>query len=132
MSSTVRVDIPDGQTNLLDKTVGDLQEGVSLVDTNVVSGTLKKIDRFPEFWGGDADEHLNGHYLVFKVEDVDLADSVKVSITESITKKPVTLESDGICCMFIQNNSQVITIDHTKEGKSVKRKLSLSKLELQK
>ena len=115
-----------GETDLLGKSVTDLQEDITVSD-DAITGTLKFATGYTGFSG---DENLqSGNYLVIHAE----ADEGAVISAEVIGgySGPVTLDTDGILIARIESTSQSIRFVGMKAGKvTAVKTLSLSDVTL--
>ena len=111
-----------GETDLLGKSVTDLQEDITVSD-DAITGTLKFATGYTGFSG---DENLqSGNYIVLHAE----ADQGAVISAEVIGgySGPVTLDTDGILIARIESTSQSIRFVGMKAGKvTAVKTLSLS------
>ena len=115
-----------GETDLLGKSVTDLQEDITVSD-DAITGTLKFATGYTGFSG---DENLqSGNYIVLHAE----ADQGAVISAEVIDGHfgPVTLDTDGILIARIESTSQSIRFVGMKAGKiTAVKTLSLSDVTL--
>lgn len=115
-----------GETDLLGKSVTDLQEDITVSD-DAITGTLKFATGYTGFSG---DENLqSGNYIVLHAE----ADQSAVISAEVIGgySGPVTLDTDGILIARIESTSQSIRFVGMKAGKiTAVKTLSLSDVTL--
>lgn len=115
-----------GETDLLGKSVTDLQEDITVSD-DAITGTLKFVTGYTGFSG---DENLqSGNYIVLHAE----ADQGAVISAEVIGgySGPVTLDTDGILIARIESTSQSIRFVGMKAGKvTAVKTLSLSDVTL--
>ena len=115
-----------GETDLLGKSVTDLQEDITVSD-DAITGTLKFATGYTGFSG---DENLqSGNYIVLHAE----ADRGAVISAEVIGGYfgPVTLDTDGILIARIESTSQSIRFVGMKAGKiTAVKTLSLSDVTL--
>lgn len=115
-----------GETDLLGKSVTDLQEDITVSD-DAITGTLKFATGYTGFSG---DENLqSGNYIVLHAE----ADQGAVISAEVIGgySGPVTLDTDGILIARIESTSQSIRFVGMKAGKvTAVKTLSLSDVTL--
>lgn len=115
-----------GETDLLGKSVTDLQEDITVSD-DAITGTLKFATGYTGFSG---DENLqSGNYIVLHAE----ADHGAVISAEVIGgySGPVTLDTDGILIARIESTSQSIRFVGMKAGKvTAVKTLSLSDVTL--
>ena len=115
-----------GETDLLGKSVTDLQEDITVSD-DAITGTLKFATGYTGFSG---DENLqSGNYIVLHAE----ADQGAVISAEVIGGYfgPVTLDTDGILIARIESTSQSIRFVGMKAGKiTAVKTLSLSDVTL--
>lgn len=100
MSASVITDSRD----LLGKTADDLQENVSISDSNVISGTLHHIENWTEF---DSNPSINtGNFIALHFETNIPGSSISVTVTN-----PVTLDADGdVILRIADKDSQTITV----------------------
>ena len=92
----------DPDTDLLGKTIDELEIGVKVVDGRVY-GTLYPVTNYTDFSGDPEEQH--GYYLVLHFESDD-ADSIKVN--------GVTLDEDGIIILIMKNRKGRIKVELTK------------------
>ena len=92
----------DPDTDLLGKTIDELETGVKVVDGRVY-GTLYPVTDYTGFSGNPEEQH--GYYLVLHFES-DEADSIKVN--------GVTLDEDGIHILIMKNRKGRIKVELTK------------------
>lgn len=115
-----------GETDLLGKSVTDLQEDITVSD-DAITGTLKFATGYTGFSG---DENLqSGNYIVLHAE----ADQGAVISAEVIGgySGPVMLDTDGILIARIESTSQSIRFVGMKAGKvTAVKTLSLSDVTL--
>ena len=115
-----------GETDLLGKSITDLQEDITVSD-DAITGTLKFATGYTGFSG---DENLqSGNYIVLHAE----ADQGAVISAEVIGGHfgPVTLDTDGILIARIESTSQSIRFVGMKAGKiTAVKTLSLSDVTL--
>lgn len=115
-----------GETDLLGKSITDLQEDITVSD-DAITGTLKFATGYTGFSG---DENLqSGNYIVLHAE----ADQGAVISAEVIGgySGPVTLDTDGILIARIESTSQSIRFVGMKAGKiTAVKTLSLSDVTL--
>lgn len=107
MSASVITDSRD----LLGKTADDLQENVSISDSNVISGTLHHIENWTEF---DSNPSINtGNFIALHFETNNIPGS---SISVTVTN-PVTLDADGdVILRIADKDSQTITVVASADG----------------
>lgn len=122
MSASVITDSRD----LLGKTAEDLQENVSISESNVISGTLHHIEDWTEF---SSDTSINtGNFIAlhFETDAPDSTISVKVT-------NPVTLDEDGdVVLRIADKDSQTITVVASASGyESVTKVYTLTGLTLE-
>jgi len=92
----------DPDTDLLGKTIDELETGVKVVDGRVY-GTLYSVTDYTGFSSDPEEQH--GYYLVLHFES-DKADSIKVN--------GVTLDEDGIHILIMKNRKGKIRVELTK------------------
>lgn len=86
--TALTVDPEDSESTILGKTVGDLQDDITITETRI-SGTLKYVDDFDDY-SEDA-ELQSGHYLALKfTADENSLTSVQV-IGGTTTEEPVVV-----------------------------------------
>jgi len=124
---TVTADIPS-ETDLLGKSVTDLQTGVTL-GKSAIRGELKYVSNYTGF-SGDPNEQ-KGNYLALKCECED-ADSIVVELVGGY-HGPVTLDSDGLIILKVANNTQSVKVTANASGyESVTKTYSLTGMKLDK
>lgn len=124
---TVTADIPS-ETDLLGKSVTDLQTGVSL-GKSAIRGELKYVSDYTGFSGDPAEQ--SGNYLVLKCECED-ADSIVCELVGG-RHGPVTLDSDGLIIFRVANNTQSVKVTAKKSGyEDVTKTFSLTGIRLDK
>lgn len=124
---SVTADIPE-ETDLLGKSVSDLQSGVT-IGKRAIRGELAYVDDYTGF-SGDVTEQ-KGNYLALKFE-CEGADSI---VCELVGGKhgPVTLDEDGILITRVSSNTQSIRVTANATGyESVTRTYSLTGIILDK
>lgn len=107
---TVTVDIPS-ETDLLGKSVTDLQTGITL-GKSAIRGELKYVDDYTGFSGNPAEQ--KGNYIALKCECED-ADSIVVELVGGYSG-PVTLDEDGIIVLKIAKNTQTVKVTANATG----------------
>lgn len=110
MSLTVTADIPAG-TDLLGKSVTDLQSGVTIGESTI-HGELKYVTGYTGFSGES--ELQEGNYIALHCE-CDAAESITAELVGG-DYGPVTLDEDGIIIFRIKNKSQKVKITANVEG----------------
>lgn len=115
---TVDTDIA-ADTDLLGKTIGDLQKNVRIVN-GIVYGTLLYVTDYTGFSG--LPEEQKGYFLALHFE-YDGADSIKVN--------GATLDEDGIFICIIKNRNGKLTVEVTKDGETIKDTLLIKGLKYQ-
>ena len=118
---SVDANVPDS-VDLWGKKASDLQTGISISNSNDISGTLKYIDNYSSAFGPGED---SGNYICLHFA----ADVRNANITVTITN-PSTLDEDGIFVGRIADKStQTITVVASKTGyTSVTKVFTLSNL----
>ena len=102
----VTTTIPEGTTDILGKTINELQNVT--IENNNVTGTLNYISDYTDFSSNP--EEQSGNYLVIKVEATN-ATSITCQISEATsTPDPIELDEDGIFVARLHSNTQTITI----------------------
>lgn len=116
-------------TDLLGKSVTDLQSGVIVGDSQIV-GTLKYVDDYTGF-SGDPNEQ-EGNFLVLHCEAADTVDSLSVEVINGTVGHPVTLDEDGIAVLRIADKfRQKIRFAAYKDDESCTKTFDLSGLTLE-
>lgn len=116
-------------TDLLGKSVTDLQSGVIVGDSQIV-GTLKYVDDYTGF-SGDPNEQ-KGNFLVLHCEAADTVDSLSVEVINGTVGHPVTLDEDGIAVLRIADKfRQKIRFAAYKDDTSCTKTFDLSGLTLE-
>ena len=101
-----------GETDLLGKSVTDLQEDITVSD-DAITGTLKFATGYTGFSG---DENLqSGNYLVIHAE-ADEGATIAAEVVGGYTG-PVVLDADGILVARIESTSQSIKVVGMKADK---------------
>lgn len=123
MALTVDVDV-SSETDLLGKTIDDLQENVHIYRESI-EGTLFYVDDYTGF-SGDPEEQV-GHYIVLHAT---VPGETGYTITSlSPTGKTATLDSDGILILHVLDKHGVISFTASKDGEeSYTRTFDLSRL----
>ena len=102
----------DAETDLLGKTVDDLQSGVS-IRNNTIYGTLFYQDDYTGFSG---DEELQSGYYVVLHAEVPNTTGTTITISKN-GGTPKTLDSDGILILRVTNKTlDTVTYAVTKSG----------------
>lgn len=105
---SVKADIPT-TTDLLGKTVSDLQENVN-VNVRTITGTLKYVTDYTGF-SGDVSEQ-SGNYIALHITSTENDVTIKVKL-----RNEVTLDADGIIILRVTDESpDVIKVTATKQG----------------
>lgn len=95
MSLSIDADI-SADTDLLGKSVTDLQEGVS-ISGGTISGTLHYVEGYTGFSGDPAEQE--GNYIALHAED-ESATSIAIKPLGS-TAEPAALDPDGLYILHI-------------------------------
>lgn len=123
---SVDSDIP-ASTDLLGKSVTDLQENVS-IGSNAITGTLKHVTGYTGFSSKPAEQE--GNYLVIHAV-AENADKITVELVGG-TKGPVTLDDDGIIIIRVTNPAtQTVKVVATNGAKKSTKVYSLTGLTLE-
>lgn len=123
---TVDVGI-DTDTDLLGKTIEDLQEGV-YVKGHSIYGTLKAVTGYTGFSG--LEEEQSGHYLVIHASVPDET-GVTISVRKSSDETSKNLDADGILIFRVKNKATKLVFTASKSGQnSFTKELDLSNLVL--
>lgn len=102
----VTTTIPEGTTDILGKTINELQN--VNIENNNVTGTLNYVSDYTDFSSNP--EEQSGNYLVIKVEATN-ATTITCQISEATsTPDPIELDEDGIFVARLHSNTQTITI----------------------
>lgn len=110
---TADVDI-DPATDLLGKTVGDLQSGVVVDNYNkTISGTLAYVDDYTGFSGDPNEQHGNYLAVHFATEAEDATISIRLI---GGLDRVVTLDPDGLLVTRVSNTNQKIQVTVTVDG----------------
>lgn len=110
---TVDVNI-DPATDLLGKTVGDLQSGVIVDNYNkTISGTLAYVDDYTGFSGDPAEQHGNYLAVHFATEAEGATISIRLIGGQD---RVVTLDPDGLLVTRVSNKNQKIQATVTVDG----------------
>ena len=96
----ITVDTNVGNTDLLGKTINDLQENV-IIKGNKIVGKLKYVTGYTGF-SGDVSEQ-SGNYLVLHIT-ANNSDAIKAELINGLHGQ-VTLDSDGILITRISNKA---------------------------
>lgn len=128
MSLSVDADIAAG-TDLLGKSVSDLQSGISVGD-NAITGTLKYVTGYTGFSGDTAEQ--KGNYIALHASSSG-ADSITLELIGGVSGRgEVTLDGDGLMIIRISNINQQVKIRAYKNGiVANSRQYSLAGLTLQ-
>ena len=125
----IEVASPEASTDILGKTVEQLQSNVVVSEDNI-EGTLNYVTDYTSF--SAVTEEQEGNYLALKVlatkndEDIE-----KVSVTMSESQSEVFLDSDRLHVVRIVNKEQTLTVKAYEEDEVVYEKsYSLSNLVL--
>ena len=125
---SIDADISAG-TDLLGKTVADLQSGVKIGDSQIV-GTLKYLSDYTGFSGDPAEQ--KGNYIALHCASSETVDSLSVEVINGTVGHPVTLDADGIAVLKIADkNRQKIRFAAYKDDQSVTKTFDLSGLTLE-
>lgn len=126
MSLTVTPE--SGETDVLGKTVSELQSGVT-ISGSTISGTLNPVDDYTGFSGNVAEQ--SGHYLVLKATTENASDTITVELVGGTVGHPVTLDSDRNIVLRIANPStQSVRVVATNGTSTVTKTYSLTGLTL--
>ena len=118
----------NGETDVLGKTVGELQSGVK-INGSTISGTLNLVDDYTGFSGNVAEQ--SGHYLVLKATTENASDTITVELVGDTVGHPVTLDSDRNIVLRIANTSaQSVRVVATNGTSTVTKTYSLTGLTL--
>lgn len=118
----------NGETDVLGKTVAELQSGVT-ISGSTISGTLNNIDGYTGFSGNVAEQ--SGHYLVLRAETGNASDTITVELIGGTVGHPVTLDSDRNIVLRIANTStQSVKVVATNGKRTVTKSYSLTGLTL--
>ena len=110
---TADVDI-DPLTDLLGKTVGDLQSGVIVDNYNkTISGTLAYVDDYTGF-SGDPREQQGNYLAVHFATEADNA-TISIRLIGGLDRV-VTLDPDGLLVTRVSNTNQKIQVTVTVDG----------------
>ena len=128
-TSGVQISPLDGETEVLGKTVNELQENIAINKNNEITGKLKYVTDFIEF-NKSVKEEQKGNFIAIKVEEATQGKTVTGQLAGTGTKngKPVKLTDDGIFICKVANNDNTIKI--TVDGEN-ERTLTLTKVELE-
>lgn len=96
----ITIDTNVGNTDLLGKTIGDLQQGVIIKD-NKITGNIKYVSDYTGF-SGDVSEQ-SGNYLVLHIT-ANNSSPIKAELING-THGQVTLDEDGILITRISNKA---------------------------
>lgn len=123
MALTIDTDVVD-DTDLLGKTIGDLQKNVHVYRESV-EGTLLFVDDYTGF-SGDPKEQV-GHFIVLHAT---VPEETGYTITvKSPTGKTTTLDDDGILILHVLDKHGVVSFTASKDGEeSYTRTFDLSRL----
>lgn len=113
---TVAADVPS-TTDLLGKSVTDLQENVVVSDDSI-TGTLKAVTGYTGFTSDPAMQE--GHFLVLHCVDEN-ADYITVEVVGG-TSGPVRLDEDGIIIDYIASTDQSIRVVSYKDNEALTTK----------
>lgn len=118
----------NGETDVLGKTVAELQSGVT-ISGSTISGTLNNIDGYTGFSGNVAEQ--SGHYLVIRADTGNASDTITVELIGGTVGHPVTLDSDRNIVLRIANTStQSVKVVATNGKRTVTKSYSLTGLTL--
>ena len=118
----------NGETDVLGKTVAELQSGV-IISGSTISGTLNNIDGYTGFSGNVAEQ--SGHYLVLRADTGNASDTITVELIGGTVGRPVTLDSDRNIVLRIANTStQSVKVVATDGKHTVTKSYSLTGLTL--
>jgi hypothetical protein len=110
---TADVDI-DPSTDLLGKTIEDLQSGVTVNNRRkTISGNIKYVTGYTGFSGDPAEQEGNYLTVHFATEAEDTTIAVAIIGGDH---GPVTLDPDGILVARIKNTDQKLQVTATKDG----------------
>ena len=109
LSLTVNTDISNS-TDLLGKTINQLQTGVVFDDANgVVTGTLNYVSDYTGFSGDPAEQ--SGNYLVFKA-----VPNIEGAVVSAKINNTSVLDSDHIAVFRVTDTTKNLVITATKDG----------------
>ena len=115
-------------TDLLGKSVSDLQSDINVTDT-AITGTLKYVTDYTGF-SGDVSEQ-SGNYLALHIDTNEPADSITVELVNGTLGHPVTLDSDRLIIIRITNKAtQKVRVVVNKDGMQQVKEYSLAGLTL--
>lgn len=118
----------NGETDVLGKTVAELQSGVT-ISGSTISGTLNNIDGYTGFSGNVAEQ--SGHYLVLRADTGNASDTITVELIGGTVGHPITLDSDRNIVLRIANTStQSVKVVATDGKHTVTKSYSLTGLTL--
>lgn len=110
---TADVDI-DPSTDLLGKTIEDLQSGVTIDNRlKTISGNINYVTDYTGFSGDPAEQEGNYLCVHFATEAEDTTITVALLGGDH---GPVTLDPDGILIVRLKNTNQKIQVTVTKTG----------------
>lgn len=99
--------------DLLGKTVGDLQSGISVAN-GAISGISKYVSDYTGFSSIVSEQ--SGNYLALKCDVTNAADATIKAELVGGTKGEVTLDDDKIIVFRVTSNSQSVKVTASKEG----------------
>lgn len=115
-------------TDLLGKSVSDLQSDINITDT-AITGTLKYVTDYTGF-SGDVSEQ-SGNYLALHIDTNEPVDSITVELVNGASGHPVTLDSDRLIIIRITNKAtQKVRVVVNKDGIQQVKEYSLAGLTL--
>ena len=118
----------NGETDVLGKTVAELQSGVT-ISGSTISGTLNNIDGYTGFSGNVAEQ--SGHYLVLRADTGNASDTITVELIGGTVGHPVTLDSDrNIVLRIASTSTQSVKVVATDGKRTVTKSYSLTGLTL--
>lgn len=115
-------------TDVLGKSVGELQSGVGILNGSIY-GRLKYVDDYTGFSGDPAEQ--SGHYLVLKMDTASEEDVITVELIGGTVGHPVTLDEDRNIVLRITNpKTQAIEVVATDGEHTVTKRYTLESLRL--
>ena len=127
MSLTVKPE--NSGTNVLGKKVGELQNGVGILNGSIY-GRLKHVEGYTGFSGDP--ELQSGHYLALKMDTAGDDDVITVELIGGTVGHPVTLDEDRNIVLRITNpKTQAIEVVATDGNETVTKRYTLESLRLE-
>lgn len=118
-----------GETDLLGKTVTELQTDVVINDTKI-TGTLHHVTGYTGFNGSQPEEQ-EGNYLALKFDTVPSETTITVDLVGG-TKGPVTLDDDRMIVLRIKNkDSQTVKVTASNKESTLSKTYDLTGLTLE-